>query len=403
MKTFKYILRDESGKQYSGTYDAVSHSEVIVWARCQGRIPVLIEELDKNKAKKKNRRKRNVKNVTLGEMAAFCWQIGTMMAGGVSITESLETIADDMDNEYFGKILSKVSSDINAGSTFSDALKRHPKVFNSFFRAMSMAGETSGSMPTVFERLAEYFVKREKIIREVKSALSYPCFVAGFVVVIVLVMGIMIIPRFKSMFEMFKNKLPAFTENYMACYDYIAKNVWWMAIVVFGIWIAVKMYSKTTEGHRNLSKLILKVPLVNDVIINSFITTFCNTTSTLFTSGVSVLETMEIIKSMNKNDMIREAISTIQRRIEEGDNVSSAIDSTGLFPNIVIKMAQVGEQSGSLADVFDKTSAQFQRQLEQSIKSMTKMIEPIMMLLVGSLVLVTVIALYLPVFTMSDM
>ncbi|ARN55725.1 type II secretion system F family protein [Sedimentisphaera salicampi] len=401
MKTFKYILRDESGKQYTGTYEAVSHSEVIVWARCQGRIPVLIEELDTRK-KKSRKKKRNVKHVSLSEMAAFCWQIGTMMGGGVSITESLETISDDIDNEYFEKTLNSISEDIKAGSTFTDALKKHPKVFNTFFRAMSLAGETSGNMPQVFERLADYYVKREKLLKDVKGALSYPCFVAGFVVLIVTVMGLLIIPRFKSMFEMFKNELPAFTEVYMSCYDYISRNIWWMGLIIIALWISGHFYSKTINGHRNLSKLVLRLPFFNNIIINSFITTFCQTTSTLFMSGVSVLETLEIIKAMNSNDIIRESITNIQKRIEEGDNISSAIESTEMFPNLVIKMAQVGEQSGSLSNVFDKTSEQFQRQLEGSIKAMTKMIEPVMMMLVGSLVLVTVIALYLPVFTMSD-
>ncbi|MFI4912573.1 MAG: type II secretion system F family protein [Sedimentisphaeraceae bacterium JB056] len=402
MKTFRYILRDESGKQYTGTYDAVSHSEVIVWARCQGRIPVLIEELDKIKrrASKKKRSRRH--KVSLDEMSAFCWQISTMMDGGVSITEALETTANDIENEYFGNILNAICQDIKAGSTFSDSIKKYPKIFNSFFHAMTMAGETSGNIPSVFIRLAEYFVKREKLVREVKNALSYPCFVAGFVVLIVIAMATLIIPRFKDMFKMFKNDLPAFTQTYMDCYDFLARNFWWMGILGVIITLVLIYYSKTVNGHRNLSKFVLKMPVFGDILLNTFITTFCNTTSTLFMSGVPVLETLDIVKGMTRNDIIRESITLTQKRIEEGENISKAMEESNLFPNIVIKMTQVGEQSGSLPDVFDNTSDYFQRKVEQLITSMTKMIEPVMMVCVGAIVLVTVIALYLPVFTMSD-
>ncbi len=402
MKTFRYILRDESGKQYTGTYDAVSHSEVIVWARCQGRIPVLIEELDKaSRATGKRKKSRNQK-VKLDELAAFCWQISTMMDGGVSITEALEVTANDIENEYFGEVLHTISGDIKAGSTFSESVKKFPKVFNTFFHAMTLAGESSGNIPPVFRRLADYFIKREKLVREVKGALSYPCFVVGFVVLIVVVMGTMIIPRFKDMFKMFKNELPAFTQNYMAVYDYIGRNCWWMGILIGVVTAAATFYFRTVEGHRVFSRLTLHMPIAGNIILNSFVTTFCNTTSTLLMAGVPVLETLDIVKAMSKNDMIREAISFTQMRIEEGENISAAMDGCGLFPNIVIKMAQVGEQSGSLSDVFDKTSDYFQRKVETLITSMTRMIEPVMMVGVGGIVLVTVIALYLPVFTMSN-
>ncbi len=402
MKTFRYILRDESGKQYTGTYDAVSHSEVIVWARCQGRIPVLIEELDKAGRRNSKKKKTRSQKVKLDELAAFCWQISTMMDGGVSITEALEVTANDIENQYFGEILQSISQDIKAGSTFSESLKKYPKVFNTFFHAMTMAGESSGNIPPVFRRLADYFIKREKLVREVKGALSYPCFVVGFVVLIVVVMGTMIIPRFKDMFKMFKNELPAFTQNYMAVYDYIGGNFWWMAIVIGTVTAAATYYFRTVEGHRVFSRITLRMPIAGNIILNAFVTTFCNTTSTLLMAGVPVLETLDIVKAMSKNDMIREAMSFTQMRIEEGENISAAMDGCGLFPNIVIKMAQVGEQSGSLSDVFDKTSDYFQRKVENLITSMTRMIEPVMMVGVGGIVLVTVIALYLPVFTMSD-
>jgi type IV pilus assembly protein PilC len=188
----------------------------------------------------------------------------------------------------------------------------------------------------------------------------------------------------------------------MNCYDFIMRNFWWMGILIFIVVASLIFYGRTIEGHRKFSKFALKMPVFGDIILNTFITTFCNTTSTLFMSGVPVLETLDIIKGMTSNDVIKESISLTQRRIEEGENISAAMEESDLFPSIVIKMTQVGEQSGSLSDVFDKTSDYFQRKVEQLITSMTKMIEPVMMVCVGAIVLVTVIALYLPVFTMSD-
>lgn len=402
MKTFRYILRDESGKQYSGTYDAQSHSEVIVWARCQGRIPMLIEEVERSAAKSSAKKRTKRQRVRLDELSAFCWQISTMMDGGVSITDALETTANDLENGYFEQVLLDICQDVKAGSTFSDSIKKYPKIFNNFFGAMTLAGESSGTIPVVFRRLADYFVKREKLQREVKGALSYPCFVAGFVVVIVAVMGTLIIPRFKDMFKMFKNELPAFTQNYMAVYDYIGRNIWWIAIVIAAIVAAVIMYCKTENGHRNFSRFVLKLPFAGNIVLIGFVTTFCNSISTLFMAGVPVLEALDIVKGMTKNDIIKEAITLTQKRIEEGENISDAMEESGIFPNIVIKMSQVGEQSGSLSEVYDTTSEYFQRKVEHLIAAMTRMIEPVMMVGVGGIVLVTVIALYLPVFTMSD-
>jgi type IV pilus assembly protein PilC len=326
-----------------------------------------------------------------------------MMGGGVPITEAFDTIAQDVGNPYFEYIITEMSSDIKSGQTLSQSVAKYPNVFNTMFNAMILAGEQSGNLPEVFEKLAHYYIKRDEIRRRVRSALAYPLFVVGFVIVIIAIMATFVIPKFTEMFSMFGDKpLPAFTVGFLAVYNGMKDNFLLVSGITAAVVTVLVYYGRTKTGHRQYSRLALRFPLMKGIIKNAFVSTYCTTMATMLTSGVSILETLDILKQMTGNDVIKKTVTDTSRRITEGENICDAMSSTNFYPNLLLKMVDIGEKAGTLSSILDKTSDYFQKKLDEAISTMTAMLEPIMIVVVGAIVLVVVLALYLPIFTMSD-
>jgi type IV pilus assembly protein PilC len=400
MKSYKYIARDLSGQRKEGLKQAVSSNDVLGWLREQGLTPVSVNEIALGT--KKTRRTIHQPRVKTADLAALCWQLTTMAEGGIAITTSLETISEDIENLQLRQILQQLLEKVRKGETFSSSIAAFPKVFNKLSCAMILAGETSGNLPEVLRRLAEYFDNRDKLIKKVRGAMAYPIFVLGFIVLIVIFIMAFIIPRFRTIFDQIGSRLPAFTRGFMGFYDILHHNLLYIIGSVFFLVVLAIVISKTPKGHYLFSRIVLALPLFGKVIRQAFITMFCKTMSTLIAAGVSVLDVFDILSGMTNNDIIKSAIIRTGEQIVEGSNISLSMASVGFFPNMVIKMIQVGEESGSLATVLDRTSAHYERKVDSTITIMTSMLEPIMIVTVGAIVLVVVLALYLPIFTMSD-
>jgi type IV pilus assembly protein PilC len=402
MKTYKYIARDFSGSKKEGTREAASSNDVLGYLREQGCIPVFVEEVQEKAAGNtpKNARRRRIKS---SDLSAFCWQFSTMIEGGISITAALETIADDMDNLYFREVLQNISASINKGESVLSAVSKYPNVFNRLSRAIILAGETSGNLSAAIKRLAVYYENRDKLVKQVRTATAYPIFVVSFIVVILIVIMTFIIPRFRVMFEQFGSKLPVFTQVFLRVYDMICHNILIITGLVFFVIMGIYfLYTKSKMGHRIMSILLLRLPLLGRVFSQSFISIYCRTMSTLLEAGVSVLEVFDILSEMTQNDVIRDAIVKTKGNVVEGQGIASSMSRTPFFPNMVVKMTQVGEESGSMPAVLDKTADYYERKVEATIHTITTLIEPIMIVTIGVIVLVVVLALYLPIFSLSD-
>jgi type IV pilus assembly protein PilC len=402
MKTYKYVARDFSGNKKEGTRQAASSNDVLGFLREQGYVPVFVEEIVdtvQGRAPKKARWRR----IRSSDLAAFCWQFSTMIEGGISITTALDTIADDMDNLYFREVLKKISESINKGESFLGGVSRFPNIFNRLARAIILAGESGGNLAGAVKRLADYYENRDKLAKKVKGAMAYPIFVVSFIFLILIMIMTFIIPRFRVMFEQFGSKLPAFTRGFMRVYDIICHNVLFIIGITFFIIMAVYLaYTKTNKGHRFFSALSLKLPLFGKIFSQSFISMYCRTMSTLLVAGVSVLEVFDILSEMTHNDVIRESIVKTKGHIVEGRGIAASMSMEPFFPNMVVKMTQVGEESGSMPIVLEKTADYYERKVESTIHTVTTLIEPIMIVTIGAIVLVVVLALYLPIFTISD-
>ena len=400
MKRYKYIARDSSGQRKEGLREALSSNDVLAWLREQGLVPISVNEmsLDVKKTQRKTRRKC----VKSADLSTLCWQLTTMVEGGIPITTALETISEDIENLQLQQILQQVVEKMNKGEPFSEGISEYPKIFNTLSCAMILAGETSGNLPEALRRLAEHFDGRDKLAKKVQGAMAYPIFVLGFIVLIVVFIMAFIIPRFRGIFEQFGGQLPAFTRAFMAFYDALRYNLPYIIGFIFiSVAICMLSYTKTKKGHYIFSKIALSLPLLGKIFKQAFITIFCRTMATLVSAGVSVLEVLDILTAMTNNDIIKAAIIQTREQIVGGANISFSMASARFFPNMVVKMIQVGEQSGSLPKVLERTSNYYERKVDIAITTVMSLLEPIMIVTVGAIVLVVVLALYLPIFSMK--
>jgi type IV pilus assembly protein PilC len=281
-------------------------------------------------------------------------------------------------------------------------MSQFPKVFNQLSCALILAGETGGNLGEALRKLAEYFDSRDKLTRKVKGAMAYPIFVMSFIIVIVIFIMAFIVPRFRMIFEQLGGQLPVFTRGFMYIYDILQQNIIYAIGLLLLLIISSILACKTSKGHMFFSKISLSIPLIGNVFRQAFIATFCRTMSTLLSAGVSVLEVFDVLKGMTNNDVIKSAIINTRENLVGGSNISLSLASTDFFPNMVVKMVQVGEESGSLPIVLERTSEHYERKVDSTVTTLTNLLEPIMIVSVGAIVSVVVIALYLPIFSMSN-
>jgi len=398
-KSYNYVARSLSGERKEGFRQADSSNAIVAYLREQGLTPVSVNEISAGVSQSTQAARR--KRIKSADLAAVCWQLTTMVEGGIPITTALDTIAEDIENLQLREIFREVLEKMRKGETLSGSLSQFPKVFNHLSCAMVLAGETSGDLSDSLRRLAEYFDSRDALAKKVKGAMAYPAFVLVFIVLIVVFIMAFIIPRFTLIFDQFGGELPGFTRGFMGVYDMLRYNLVYIIGSLLLIIASCVMAYRTKRGHYLFCKFFLGAPLFGKVLTQAFVVVFCKTMSTLLAAGVSVLEVFDILSSMTNNDIIKAAIMQTRERIVKGSNISASLASSGFFPNMVVRMVQVGEESGSLSNVLERTSDYYERKVDSTIGTLLSLLEPIMIVTVGAIVLIVVLALYLPIFSMS--
>jgi len=400
MKSYKYIARDVAGGRRKGLTQAVSSNDVLNWLREQGFTPISINEISGHAAQ--SWRTIHQKRIKSADLAALCWQLATMLDGGIPITTAFDTIAEDIENPRLQQVIQQLSEKVKKGQPFSESIAEFPKVFNRLSCAIILAGETSGNLAEAMNKLADHFDSRDKLAKKVKGAMAYPVFVFAFIILIVVFIMAFIIPRFRTIFDQLGGELPAITRGFMGFYDILRYNLHFIIGSVLFLIVFLVFVSKTKKGHYLFSRIILVVPLFGKVVNQAFVAMFCRTMSTLLAAGVSVLDALDILTGMTGNDIIKSAVMETRKNIVDGSNISVSMATAGFFPNMVVKMMQVGEESGSLPVVLEKTSNHYERKVDTTITTMLGLLEPIMIVTVGAIVLAVVLALYMPIFTMSN-
>ncbi|MHC4169799.1 MAG: type II secretion system F family protein [Planctomycetota bacterium] len=312
MKKYRYIARNSAGGRKKGTVQANSSSEVLSGLRAQGLTPISVKDV--SEAGSKKRGKGRNKKIKSADLSALCWQLSTMLEGGIPITTGLEIISEDTDNAQLQGILNNISEKVKKGQPVSECIAEYPKVFNRLCCAMVLAGETSGNLAGAIGKLAGYFDSRDKLAKKVKGAMVYPVFVLVFIIIIVIFIMAFIVPRFKKIFDQIGGTLPTFTQGFMNFYDLLRTNLHYLIGSIVLAVVLASIFSKTKKGHYIFSKLALKAPLFGKIISQAFVATFCKTTATLLAAGVSVLDAFTILTGMTDNDIIKSARASSEVR-----------------------------------------------------------------------------------------
>jgi type IV pilus assembly protein PilC len=402
MITYRYVALDYTGKMKEGLTSAASETDVLGWLREQGCTPVSVDVV--SAGVKTGWRLPLLQRVRSSELAAVFWQLTTMVEGGITIAEGLDAIAEDIENKKLEKILRRILARIERGGAFSEGMAEFPKIFNKLTHSLVMAGETGGDIGAAFQRVAEYFTNRDKLARKVKKATAYPAFVVGFIIFIVILIMTLVIPRFRDIFDQIgAGELPAFTRSFMASYDFLVGNSYYViGSILLLIIVTVLSYRRIPTFHYMFSALALRMPLFGKLFRQAFIASFCRTMSNLLRGGVPVLDVFDILCDMTPNDVMRSALERTRADIVSGASIHLSMAGTRFFPNMVIKMVRAGEESGSLWRLLDRTADYYEEKVDALISAMTSLLEPILIIIVGLIVLAVVTALYMPIFSLSD-
>jgi type IV pilus assembly protein PilC len=402
MITYRYVALDYTGKMKEGLTSAASETDVLGWLREQGCTPVSIDVV--SSAARRGWRIPLFRRVRSSELAAVFWQLTTMVEGGITIAEGLDAIAEDIENARLERILRRILARIERGGAFSEGMAEFPAVFNKLTCALIMAGETGGNIAAAFQRVAEYYTNRDKLARKVRKATAYPAFVVAFVIFVVIIITTLIIPRFRDMFEEFgAGQLPAFTRSFMAGYDLLVHNVFYVIGSVLLVFLVLTLsYRRIPTIHYLFSALALRLPLFGKLFKQAFISRFCRTMSNLLRGGVPVLEVFDILCDMTANDVMRSVLEKTRADVVSGSAIHLSMAGTRFFPNMVTKMVRAGEESGSLWRLLDRTADYYEEKVDAQISVMTSVLEPTLIIIVGAIVLGVILALYLPIFQLSD-
>jgi type IV pilus assembly protein PilC len=423
MPKYDYVALDSRGKETKGTVEVASQNEAIGRVKEMGLFPTKIVETEKAPEKKAaaktpraarpGGKKKGALDINLNiripglggkvkpkVLTAFTRQLATLVDAGLPLLRGLRVLEKQERSAALKKILGELALAIEGGSTFSEALAQHPKVFNRLFVNMVKAGELGGVLEVVLKRLAEFSEKAAKIRGKVKAALFYPVAVLCVAVGILALLLVMVIPKFKEVFAGMGVKLPGFTLFVLACSDAIRLHILQTTSIVAVIVVAFLLTIKTKIGRYVWDKVKLKMPVVGSVVTRVAIARFTRTLGTLVSSGVPILQALMIVKETAGNVIIANAINNVHESVKEGETITAPLEASGVFPPMVVSMVDVGEQTGALPEMLLKISDNYDEEVDNAVASMTSLLEPIMIVFLAVVVGSIVIAMFLPLIAM---
>jgi type IV pilus assembly protein PilC len=409
MQKFKYAAKDARGQSVSGTINAGSQSEAISELRRQSLTVLSVraagaagKDSGGGRAGSGGKRKIARPKAKKGELILFTRQLSTMIGAGIPLLEALEILQEQAESPGFKQCVAGVVEEVRTGTDLSSALQRYPRIYTELYVSMIKAGEVSGQLDLILVRLAEYLEAADALRREVKSAMTYP------VISLVLVFGIAgflmigIVPSFKPVFTSLEIELPALTQMVMGTADWMKDNILAMFGILAGIFFGFNAFKKTKRGHAMLDALYLRVPVFGGLVRKIALSRFARTFSTLIKSGVPILAAMDIVGVTSGNAVVSEAIEKAKISVRSGETLWRPLSDSPVFPPMVTKMIAIGEKSGALETLLEKIAVFYDEQVSAEVKSLTSMIEPIMISVMGFIVGTIVLAVFLPIFKLQE-
>lgn len=394
--TFIWQGLDRQGRQSKGELQSINQTMAKAQLRKQGIVPKTVK-------KKSKPLFGSGKPIKAADVAIFTRQLATMMKAGVPLVQSFDIVAEGLDNPTMRDLVLTVKNDVASGSGFANAISKHPKHFDELFCSLVDSGEQSGTLETMLERLATYKEKSEALKAKIKKAMTYPIaivIVAGIVTGILL---IKVVPQFAESFSGFGAELPAFTLFVLHISEFV--QAWWM-IILGAIIATVVAFKEARQRSAAVAlaadKAVLKIPVVGDILFNSIIARFARTLSTTFAAGVPLVDALESVAGTAGNIIYSTAIRQVRDDVTTGQQLNVAIRSSGLFPNMLLQMVAIGEESGALDEMLEKVAIYYEDAVDNMVDGLTALLEPMIMAVLGVLVGGLMIAMYLPIFMLGS-
>jgi type IV pilus assembly protein PilC len=397
MPNYAWKGRNRAGLVQEGVLAADSKDIALASLRRQNIVVTGIRERGKEMALTKMGRKVPAKT-----LAVFTRQFSVMIDAGLPLVQCLEILANQQEHKNFQKILLQVRQDVEAGSTLADAMRRHPKAFDNLYVNMIAAGEAGGILDTILQRLSVYIEKAVKLKNQVRAAMIYPIAVIVIAAIVVAVILLKVIPTFAALFTSLGAELPLPTRVVIWCSNFLARY-WWAFVAFIGAAVfAFRRYYATYRGRRVVDGAVLKAPILGMIMRKIAVARFCRTLATLTSSGVPILESLDITARTAGNAIIEDAILDVRKSVEGGKTIVEPLTASGVFPNMVVQMIGVGEQTGALDAMLNKIADFYEDEVDIAVAGLVKLLEPVMIFILGVVIGGIVIAMYLPMFTLIN-
>ena len=401
MPTFAYKVRNRSGKIFTGSMEGESRSVAVSRLREMDYFITSISE--KKKSALFSQQITLFQSIKLRDLTIFYRQFATMVNAGLTLVNSLNILTEQVENKALANNIKVVKSDIEAGSTLADAMAKFPQVFSELYLSMVRAGEIGGVLDEILNKIADLMEKEFALNQKVKSAMSYPSFVAGAAVLMSIFMLTFILPQFVGVFAQFGGELPALTQFFVTL-TYLFNKYWYLFFIVFaGLVAAFLAYKRTPNGKLNFDKFKLRAPIFGEITRKTAVSRFTRILGTLIKSGVPILEALQVSSNAIGNLVISSAVLSAKTKIKEGQSISSPLAASGVFPPMVTQMIMVGEESGELEEMLINVAKFYDDEVDRAVERLTAIIEPLMMAFIALTVGVMIIAMYLPIFNMVNL
>jgi type IV pilus assembly protein PilC len=400
MATFVYKAVESTGKTVRGRIEGENQQAVLAKLRERN-----VQVLDVTEAKAGGLgalRMNRVGKVKLNSLVVFSRQFATMIDAGINVLKCLDILENQTKDPVLKTVIGEARRDVVGGSSLTEAVQKHPRVFSKLYCSMIKAAEIGGILDQILDRLATFLEREQEIIGKIKGAMVYPCVVLVFAICMVFAMMVFVLPTFKDIFADFGGKLPAITSMMFTISSFM-RSFWYLIIASpFVIFSAFKYYYSLDSGRWNLDKLKLRIPVIGELVQKMSISRFARTLGTLVNSGVPMLRALEIVSETAGNVVIAKAVTDARNCVREGQKISAPLEASGMFPPMVTQMIDIGEETGRMSDMLIKVATFYDQEVEVAVKALTSLIEPALIIVLGGIVGFIVASIMVPMFTMIN-
>ena len=402
MPLFQYAARNVQGKTVSGVAEAVSQTVAARMLREQGLIPISIE-MGGAAGKTRKRRRGKGGRVKLDDLVVFSRMLAVMIRAGLPLIEVINILGEQSDKRRLKDVLAQVERTVQEGSSFTEALQKHPRVFSQFFISMVKAGEASGMLDTILDLVATYLEKLASIQRKIRSAVTYPVVVGTFAFLMTFVLVWKVVPQFEMIFEDMGGELPFMTKITVGVSHAVQRFYLLIFLGIGGIIVFLWQMKKTYTGRRIYDRIQLKLPVFGPLFLKVGVARFARTLSVLIRAGVNILSALEIVSNTSGNSLISDAVMKTKSSIQSGETLAKPLTDSGVFPPMVTRMVDVGERTGALENMLSKVADFYEDQVDATVGMLMSLIEPLLIVFLGVIVGFIVISMFLPLFKMIEL